>query len=442
MRWMPGLLLLLITALFACGKGDSADGSADQDSTKVAEAEADGEAEAEDGEEGENESEESEGRPARERAINVTASPALQGDLVLPIIAEGSVRARRTSEIKFEIAGRIEEIHVNEGQRVRRGQALISLDDREYRVALEEAKARYLDALGKLAVEQDQVSSDESAARELQQKLDELEELEKTGTITREERRAREIELGVDAVKDGAYRRELLEVRSGLAAARADEQRATLNLERTVLRAPFDGVVSGMTLNRGERISAQSLFCTLVDDVDLEAEVGVLESDLGTLVTGRAALLDVPALGEHLPAKVDVISPSIDATSRTCKVLLRVRNTDGKLRPGMFVRASIAGRILEDRLLVPREALLTRDGRPLVFREEDGRAKWVYVKIGERNDHLVEITGTLQGGTLEAGDLVVIDNHLTLTHEAAVKVSKRVEAEDPWLAIAEKVERN
>jgi len=239
----------------------------------------------------------------------------------------------------------------------------------------------------------------------------------------------------VDAVKHGAYRRELLEVRSGLAAARADEQRAGLNLERTVVRAPFGGVISGLELTPGERVTAQQMVAWIVDDIDLEAEVGVLESDLGKLAVGRGALLEIPALGENFAVTVDVISPRIDPDSRTCQVLLRVRNEDGRLHPGMFVRASIAGEILEQRLLVPREAVLSRDGRPLVFKEDEGRAKWVYVKVGQRNDHLVEITGTLQGGKLSAGDVVVVDNHLTLTHEAKIKVRKTVEAEDPWLAM-------
>ena len=112
-------------------------------------------------------------------------------------------------------------------------------------------------------------------------------------------------------------------------------------------------------------------------------------------------------------------------------MLIRVKNDDGRLRPGMFARALIAGERFEDRLLVPREAILTRDGRPLLFKVEDGRAKWLYVGVGESNDHLVEITSVLQGGTLEPGDRVVVSDHLTLAHDAKVKVRKTLAVRRP-----------
>jgi len=250
--------------------------------------------------------------------------------------------------------------------------------------------------------------------------------------ITRRERLDRELEQGMDAVREGAYRRELLEVRSGLAAARADAERAELMLERALVRAPFGGVVTALDCAPGERIQLGQTLARLVDDVNVEAEVGVLESDLGMLRPGRPVLLSVPALGELLEVTVDVISPDIDAESRTCSVLMRMKSKDGRLKPGMFVRAAIAGEILSERVLVPREAILTRDGRPMLFRVEDGRAKWVYVQLGERNDHLVVIERVDQGGPLEPGTPVVVSNHLTLTHDAKVKVKKTVPVADPW----------
>ena len=113
-------------------------------------------------------------------------------------------------------------------------------------------------------------------------------------------------------------------------------------------------------------------------------------------------------------------------------VLLRVKSPEGRLRPGMFVRAIVAGETYPDRLLVPREAILTRDGRPLLFKIEGDRAKWLYLKVGKQNDYTVEIEKVLQGGTLEAGDKVVVSNHLPLSHEAKVKVKKTVPITDPW----------
>jgi RND family efflux transporter MFP subunit len=228
-----------------------------------------------------------------------------------------------------------------------------------------------------------------------------------------------------------------MEVRSGLASARADVARQELFLERAVLNAPFASVVTELDLNPGERVQAGETAFRLVDQVNIEADVGVLESDLGMIDQGRRALLMIPALGATIPVTVDVISPDINVESRTCSVLLRLKSTDGRVKPGMFVRAAIAGEVFEDRLLVPREAILTRDGRPVLFKIEDGRAYWVYVTLGERNEHLVEIKRVDQGGPLEPGTLVVVDNHLTLTHEAKIKVKKKIAPADPWTADSE-----
>jgi membrane fusion protein (multidrug efflux system) len=373
----------------------------------------------------------------RETSTTVSTALVMRRDLVLPVKAEGRVRARHTSDVKFERAGRIDRIYVREGQRVSKGQVLVRLDDRELRLSLEEAMSRYLQGLGQLAVEEDGYREGEHAERTLDQQRAELERRERAGEITREQRLDLELELGMDAVRDGAYRRELLEVRSGVAAARAEAARLQIELERTEVRAPFAGVISALDLNQGENVQVGQVFCRLVDDINVEAAVGVLESDLSVVTVGKPALLEVPALRQSIPLQVDVIDPEVATDSRTCRVLLRLRSDEQRVKPGMFVRAWIAGEVLPDRLLVPREAIVTRDGRPVLFKVEGDRALWVYVQLGRQNAQLVEITRIDQGGPLEPGTQVIVSNHLTMTHEAKVKVKETIEVPDLWGAAVE-----
>ncbi len=423
-----GSALLLTLLIVGCG---GADGEEAVSSAPAAEPSAEA-AESETGAAPDESKKSKKKKPRKERSTSVTVAEVVRRDLVLPVRAEGSIRARHTSDVAFETTGRVARVWVEEGQRVKRGQRLVGLDDRELKLALEEARSRYLQALGRLAVEEDGTAYGQKAERGLEQQTQELARRERSGEISRRERLDRELELGMTAVRDGAYRRELLEVRSGLAKARADAERLEIELERTVARAPFGGVVSGLELDEGEHVQVGQKACRLVDDVRLEAAIGVLESDLAAVAPGDPALLEIPALGESVPVQVDVVAPEVAADSRTCQVLLRLESAGQRIKPGMFVRAAIAGQILPDRLLVPREAIVTRDGRPVLFRIEDDRAKWVYVKLGAQSEKLVEIARVDQGGPLDPGTPVIVDNHLTMTHDAKVKVKKTVEVPDPW----------
>ncbi len=437
-------MLALYLAAAGCGKKAATHGAADStatDSTSLANAEGSMEGD------GENFGQSGEGAPSdtgaakperKERAVTVNAARAIRADLVRPVIAEGQLRARHSAEIHAEVAGKITRVAVEEGQQVRRGTLLIKIDDREYEMAAEEARARYLQALSLLTIEDTPTDTNLVAqAQEVRDQFADLERLEKQGKITREERLAREIGLDVQALKEGKFRVEVAAARSGVSVARADLERARLNLERTEIRAPFDGVVSGLTLSPGEQMMVNQVLFTLVDNINIEAEVGVLEADVGKIATGGPAILAIPALGDTIDAKVDVVSPQFNRETRTCQVLMRLKNEGARMRPGMFARALIAGERFDDRLLVPREAVLMRDGRPLVFKVEGDRAKWLYVELGASNDHLVEITSVLQGGTLEPDDRVVVSDHLTLAHDAKIKVRKTVPAADPWIAASQ-----
>ncbi|MFH1754455.1 MAG: efflux RND transporter periplasmic adaptor subunit [Candidatus Latescibacterota bacterium] len=434
-RCFSRFILVLVTAflLAACGGGGS-----DEDLNEHTQT-ADQSVEGEIGEQQEGDADdaatgdedEDEPKKRRERITSVHAAQVVQSDLVVPIIAEGTVRARHTAEIRSELEGRLVRIHVQDGATVKKGQIIAALDAREYEVAAEEARSRYLETLSLLAVEQDSLATMVIPAS-LKEKFKELDRLEQQGKITREEKLVREIKLEVEALKDGIYRVEIAASRSGVSAARTTLERARLTLERAQIRAPFDGVVTGLVLSQGEQVTKGQSICTLVNNIDIEAEVGVLEADMGNLIAGRPALLIVSSLSETLQVQVDVISPQFDRDTRTCQVLLRFKSEQGRVRPGMFVRAIIAGETFAKRLLVPKEAILTRDGRPLLFKVEEERSKWLYLKLGKRNDYLVEVESVLQGGTLAPGDLVIVSDHLTLAHDAKVKVKKIVGISDPW----------
>jgi multidrug efflux pump subunit AcrA (membrane-fusion protein) len=163
----------------------------------------------------------------KERSVSVNVSRAVRADLIRPVVAEGKIRARHSAELHSEVVGRAARLAAEEGQTVRRGQLIVKLDDREYEMAAEEARARYLQSLSLLTIEDADIDTAMvTQAKEMRDQLTDLEKQEKSGKISRDERLAREIALDVQALKDGKFRGEVAAARSGVAVARADHERA------------------------------------------------------------------------------------------------------------------------------------------------------------------------------------------------------------------------
>ncbi|MCP3963939.1 MAG: efflux RND transporter periplasmic adaptor subunit [bacterium] len=355
-------------------------------------------------------------------------------DFSLRTEANGHLRPWREIELIAEVSGKVVRRPIKESRWVEQGALLIELDDQKWRSELREAEAELLRKLAEHAVRFDSYDSvpagDEDSEDVREAALAEYAralELSQQGLISKQEldrarRRARSFEL-----LEGLQLTDIQAATSGLVQAEQRVERARQSTERTRLVAPFQGRVADLDVEIGQHLSAGDVCLRLLDSSRLNVEVDVLEADVVWLREGAPARVRVPALDDVIfEGSISSRNPRIDTDTGTGKVTVALTNPQDRLIPGLFATVELETRRLEDRLVVPADAVLVREGRELVFRIEEGRAKWVYVTTGQRSRDQIEV---LDG--LEEGDTVVVAGHLALAHDAVVEAHPRPEAADP-----------
>lgn len=361
----------------------------------------------------------------KETPISVTGSATIRGPLVKRISSQGRVHSYWDTDIVAEVGGRIVDLKIRDGMVLKKGDVIATVDDREYKLTLESAKAKLLEAKANYVTENigseklNMTASDGNLSSE--ERIRALDEQLKKGLISAEDHRSKKLDIDLEDIRRGSQRDQVLQART-LANAEVEVQRAVLNLEKCEIRAPFSGLVFQTEAAPGQLISSGAKLCRLTHMKNLVVKAQVLESEIGKIQVGRIATITFTALPDLPPiqGEVEAVSPIVNSEDKTVETIIRFTNVDDRIRPGMFADLKIDAQIFEDRLMVPKESVLPRDDRKVVFKVgEDSRAKWLYVETGEENDQYIEILG----GKLEPGDVVLVDNHFTMGHDTLVKVT-------------------
>lgn len=373
-RW-PLLPLLATLATSGCDKLAALKGTDSTATTASADSAASGSASA------------SGGSGGRAVALPVVATAARDGDLVLAVTTTGQIRSDALLTLTADVAGTVQAVLVRPGQRVTKGQPLLRLDpypfelaEREARTALEEAQQRFDET-----VIPDSIVSGRGPTPEI---------------------------------------RRALSLKHGIESAKVKLDRARFERQRATILAPITGTVDRIDLAPGARVSAGQTVATVVDLQHLRIEAQVLEHDLPLVrVGGDASVTSAGAPGRAIQGRVDALLPVVDSTTRAGRAIIRLQG-DGVLRPGMYADVRLEATRLPKRRLVPAPAVIERDGRPLVFVVREGRAQWVYITPGRSNGVDTEVLPDSSSGEIpvQVGDEVIIDGHLTLTHDAPVRV--------------------
>lgn len=306
------------------------------------------------------------GGPVSVEVAQVRAMP-LQDDAQ----AVGTLRSRQSVTLRPEVAGRIAQIGFAEGQRVRKGQLLVQLDDVLQKAELSQAQAQLSIARANLKRNEELVAQAFVAQRVLD------------------------------------------ESRAALQVAEAQVALAQARLARMRVVAPFDGTVGLRNINLGEYVKDGADLVNLEDTTQLTVDFRLPERYQTRIATGQGVKVELDALpGKTFNARVQAVDPLVDANGRSIAVRAVLPPTPAsELRPGMFARVTTVFATNDAALVVPEEAIVPQAGKQFVVLldtegEGDGAkrvSRRVEVQLGVRRGAQVQI---VQG--VQAGDTVVV----------------------------------
>jgi RND family efflux transporter MFP subunit len=335
--------------------------------------------------------------------------------------ATGYVTARRQATVSAKITGKVSEVLIEEGLRVNEGDVLARLDDTE-------AKAQ-------LALSQAQLTAARSQLAELRAHLAQAER-----DYTRQQELARRELVSAQSLDAAMAQRDMVRARLGAAGeqvsvAQESVRMAEVQLDNTVIRAPFGGVVVAKAAQPGEMISPMSAgggftrtgIGTIVDMESLEIQVEVNEAFINRVTPGQRVEATLNAYPDwKIPASVIAIIPSADRSKATVKVRIAIQAKDPRILPDMGVRVGFLGARPAPEtkpvggVLVPADAVRGEGAAAVVFVYANGKVERRGVTLGR------DIGGNRQVlSGVRDGERVVVSPPASLEDGAKVSVAEK-----------------
>lgn len=328
--------------------------------------------------------------------------------------ASGYVTARRQATVSSKVTGKVIEVLIEEGLKVTNGQVLARLDESNVKASLDVARAQLASARAALAETEAQLKNANL-------------EFQRTGDLAKQHIAS---QSDLDQAEANAKALQAHLAQQTLEVTVADRQVVMWQqqMDDMVIRAPFDGVITTKDAQPGEMISPVSAgggftrtgIGTIVDMSSLEIEIDVNESYINRVEPAQPVEATLDAYPDwKIPCKVIAIIPAADRDKSTVKVRVGFDKLEPRILPNMSAKVAFrdnAGTAAAHAVIVPKDAVLSRDGRDVVFVVRDGRAERRAVTvINSQGDDSVLSAG------VAAGEKVVVDAPADLREGMAVK---------------------
>jgi len=345
-------------------------------------------------------------RPMEVRSVKVAKLFPSRALTVLN--ASGYVVAQRKAAVSSKATGRLEKLFVEEGKAVKKGEILAQLENDDLEATLEEAKAL-------LRVAEASWRNAEAELLDATLNYNRMQSLRESGSVSTQTFDAAEARHKKAVA---IHRRTQFEMERATAAIKVAE----VNLEYSLIRAPFDGVILTKNADEGEvvapfgaSLNAKAAVATMADMSSLMVEVDVAESSLEKVRVGGPVEIRLDAFpSDRFPGRVHMIVPTADRSKATVLTKIKFDHLDDKVLPEMSTKAAFLSRALtrdENRpfLSIPSSAMRNSPHKKTVFRVKDGKAQLVPIATGSQWNDAVEVLSGLQ-----EGDVVVLqpDKHL------------------------------
>lgn len=334
----------------------------------------------------------------------VEVAPIERGSITLKRTFSGELEALAEFLVAPKVGGRIERVLVNIADVVRRGQVVAELDNAEYVQAVAQAEAD-------LAVARANRSEAESTLEIAQREFERTDSLRRRGIASDSEFDAARQTLLARQAQLKVAEAQVMKFESALASA-------NIRLGYTMVTAEWTGgddqrVVAERYVNEGQTVAANTALLMIVD---LDPIVGILfvtERDYAYLEPGQSVALTTDAFpGESFTGRIVRIAPVFRTATRQARIEMTIDNPGNRLKPGMFISASVALSRVDDATIVPEQALTRRRDRNGVFvvSEDGGSVVWREVEVGIRDGGRVQVEGQgLTGRVVSLGQQLVED---------------------------------
>ncbi|RPI78977.1 MAG: efflux RND transporter periplasmic adaptor subunit [Desulfobacteraceae bacterium] len=306
-----------------------------------------------------------------EKVVNVRIASVEKKSIRPFLESVGTLKADEEATVSSELDGILKVINTDEGRPVSRGQIMALLNDIDFRLNLETAKAGLNQAQANLV-------------------------------NIREEYRRKETLFKEDLVTQQQF--DDVSTRLAVAGQELDRAKTTLalaneKLGKTVIRSPLQGIVKEKKASAGDFVKAGSALLAIIRIDPLKLSFTVPEKELGALKIGQDVLFSVDAFPDkEFKGKLNVIFPYLDERSRTLQVEALVANSALQLKPGLFARVKLYTSAPREAVVIPITALLYDETRIKVFLLDQDRAREQLIKIGAKYGEMVEVLEGLQGG--------------------------------------------